>query len=104
MTGAYFDAMRDAAQRRLGGVAVTVVRSIFDADNFTWRGHNPRRAIVASQARQIRPGEDFAEALTRIICGTYTECGFPHDPAAVRQAVDRQLAAGPEPSPLDPRP
>jgi len=91
----YFEAMYDQANKRLGHTIGTVTRAVFDADGFQWN----RPAIcatIAARFRDLRDDTDLRDGITRVICGTYTDHGYPHDPAAVRQAVTRQLGdAGP---------
>jgi hypothetical protein len=87
---AYFEAMYDQANRRLGHTIGTVTKAVFDADGFGW--NRPAVcATIAARFRDLPDDTDLAEGLTTVICATYTEHGFAHDPGTVRQAVDRQL-------------
>ena len=100
---AYFEAMYDQANRRLGHTIGTIARAVFAADGFGW--NRPAVcAAIAARFRDLRDETDLADGITTVICATYADHGFPHDAAAVRQAVTRQLAEGRGTSPQDGRP
>ena len=92
---AYLDAMHDQANRRLSHTIVTVTRAVFNADGFAW--NRPAiRATIAARFRDLPDDTDAADGIAQVICAVYTDHEYPHDPAAVRQAVARQLdGAGP---------
>jgi hypothetical protein len=92
---AWLDAMHDAAARRYGRLAADTVRAVFTADGFDWHSHATQVA-VARAFRDLPDDTDLADGIAQVICAVYTDHGFAHDPATVRQAVARQLGdAGP---------
>jgi hypothetical protein len=83
-------AMLNQANERLGRNIHTIVRSIFDADGFPWHRPETRQAITGA-LRAVPDDTDLADLIARVITAVYTEHGFPHNPATVRQAVGRQV-------------
>ncbi len=99
---AYLKAMYEQAHRRLAHTIHAVTRAVFGADGFPW--HSPAvGTTIAARLRELPDDTDLADGITRVICATYSDHRFPHDPAAVRQAVTRQLE-GHGTSPQDGRP
>ena len=101
---AYLDALADQVAKRLGQVIVDTTKAIFTADGFAWRDDVTRTVIAAHFRALPDTGLDTADAITRVICATYTDRGFPHNPDTVWQAVGRHLGDGHEGLPPAPRP
>ena len=93
---AWLDAMADKANKRLGEAIATVTRAVFDADRFDWRPPGIQ-ATVAAAFHQLRDYTDIAGDIATVITTVYADHGHPHDPAAVRTAVARQLADADDP-------
>jgi hypothetical protein len=92
---AYLAAMHAKANEHLGRALYETTKAVFDADGFRWRDHDTQTAIAA-RFRDLRDDTAITAAITAVICATYADHGHPHDPAAVRRAVTRQLdGAGP---------
>jgi len=94
-TSTIYDAMHAKIIERLGRALYETTKAVFDADGFRWRD-NATRTAIAAHLREIPPDTDLAATITQVITAVYTDHGFAHDAAAVRQAVTRQLdGAGP---------
>jgi len=99
---AYLTAMYDQAHQHLAHTIHAATRAVFDADGFQWN-HPATRATIAARFRSLADDTDLADGIATVICATYADHGFPHDPSAVRQAVARQLARAEAPrTPADP--
>lgn len=89
-TSAIYDAMHAKINERLGQALYDTTKAVFDADGFRWRDNDTRTAIAA-RFREIPQDTDLTNAIVQVICGIYADRAFAHDPAAVRQTVDRHL-------------
>jgi hypothetical protein len=87
---AYFTQMAEESAKHLGELGGATTKAVLDADRFDWRPP-ATQAEIAARFRALPADTDFADSLTRVICDTYSDHQFPHDPGAVRQAVTRHL-------------
>jgi hypothetical protein len=92
-TSAYFGALQAETAKRLGDIAAAATRATFASAGFDWRPA-ATQAAIARRFRALPDTVDLTDAITQVICGTYDDLGFAHDPAAVRQAVGRHLGHG----------
>lgn len=92
-TDAYFDAMQAESAKRLGILIGAASKAVMNEAGFDWRPA-ATQAAIAARFRALTPDTDLTGAITQVIVDTYTEHGFPHDRAAVRQSVTRHLDGG----------
>jgi hypothetical protein len=87
-------AVRVELARRKATRAAEVLNATFTDFGFGW--HDAATAAeVARQARGLTETGDLAADLATIAAAVFATRGFAHDPAAIRAAVARHLAAKP---------